>query len=156
MVELYVGMYSCLWFSPIEKLFWKTSLTPPRYLAICRASQAFFLTQSRHLLDTWWIDRESSFLLDSSSTPVDRSSFCSWNWFFVAWYLLDTSAIDNHFLDTSLDNFLNTSWYLNYRALLKVLFKPPSWSFSHFFDLSRSACDCSSPKHSLFHSQPLP
>ena len=28
-----------------------------------------FLTQSRHLLDTWWIDRESSCLLDSSSTP---------------------------------------------------------------------------------------
>ena len=25
--------------------------------------------QSRHLLDTWWIDRESSCLLDSSSTP---------------------------------------------------------------------------------------
>ena len=46
-----------------------TSSTPPRYLAIYRASQAFFLTQSRHLLDTWWINRESSCLLDSSSTP---------------------------------------------------------------------------------------
>ena len=45
-----------------------TSSTPPRYHAICRASQAFFLTQSRHLLDTWWIDRENSCLLDSSST----------------------------------------------------------------------------------------
>ena len=75
MVELYVGMYSCLWFSPIEKLFWKTSLTPPWYLAICRASQAFFLTQSRHLLDTWWIDRESSFLLDSPSTPGGSIKF---------------------------------------------------------------------------------
>ena len=52
-----------------KKLFWKVGLTPPRYLAICRASQAFFLTQSRHLLDTWWIDQESSYLLDSSSTP---------------------------------------------------------------------------------------
>ena len=52
-----------------QKLFWKVGLTPPRYLAICRASQAFFLTQSRHLLDTWWIDQESSYLLDSSSTP---------------------------------------------------------------------------------------
>ena len=56
-------------FSPLEKLFWKTGLTPPRYLAIYRASQAFFLTQSQHLLDTWWINRESSCLLDSSSTP---------------------------------------------------------------------------------------
>ena len=51
-----------------EKLA-RTSSTPPRYLAICRASQAFFLTQSQHLLDTWWIDRESSCLLDSSLTP---------------------------------------------------------------------------------------
>ena len=68
LVELYVGLHSYLCFSPLEKLFWKAGLTPPWYLAICRASQAFFLTQSRHLLDTWWIDRESSCLLDSSST----------------------------------------------------------------------------------------
>ena len=52
-----------------QKLFWKVGLTPPRYLAICWAFQAFFLTQSRHLLDTWWIDWERSCLLDSSSTP---------------------------------------------------------------------------------------
>ena len=52
-----------------RKLFWKAGSTSPRYLAICRASQAFFLTQSWHLLDTWWIDRESSCLLDSSLTP---------------------------------------------------------------------------------------
>ena len=69
LVELYVGLHSYLCFSPLEKLFWKASSTPPRYLAICRASQAFFLTQSQHLLDTWWIDRESSCLLDSSLTP---------------------------------------------------------------------------------------
>ena len=92
-------------------------LTPPRYLAIYRASQAFFLTQSRHLLDTWWIDWESSCLLNS---------------------------------------FLDTSRYLNCRALLKGLYILPSRFFSHFFDLSRSIRDCSSPKHSLFHSQPLP
>ena len=28
----------------------------------------FFFTQSRHLIDTWWINRESSCLLDSFST----------------------------------------------------------------------------------------
>ena len=28
-----------------------------------------FLSQSRQLLDTWWIDREYSYLLDSFSTP---------------------------------------------------------------------------------------
>ena len=69
LVKLYVGLHSYLCFSPLEKLFWKASSTPPRYLAICRASQAFFLTQSQHLLDIWWINRESSCLLDSSSTP---------------------------------------------------------------------------------------
>ena len=53
----------------ILKSWLDTSSTPPQYLAICRASQAFFLTQSWHLLDTWWIDQESSYLLDSSSTP---------------------------------------------------------------------------------------
>ena len=69
LVELYVGLHSCLCFSPLEKLFWKAGFTPPRYLFICQASQAFFLSQSRQLLDTWWIDWESSCLLDSSLTP---------------------------------------------------------------------------------------
>ena len=53
----------------ILKSWLDTCSTPSWYLTICRASQAFFLMQSRHLLDTWWIDRESSYLLDSSSTP---------------------------------------------------------------------------------------
>ena len=132
MVELYVGMYSCLWFSPIKKLFWKTSLTPPRYLAICRASQAFFLTQSRHLLDTWWIDRESFCILDSSSHLLDRSSFCSWISSLLLDSFLDTLAIE----DLILDNFLDTSRYLSCRALLKLLYISQSWFFSHFFDLS--------------------
>ena len=32
------------------------------------SSSFFFISQSRQLLDTWWIDRESSCLLDSFST----------------------------------------------------------------------------------------
>ena len=73
----------------ILKSWLDTSLTPSRYLAICWASQAFFLTQSRHLLDTWWIDRasvlETNFLLldtclipqlstTSFSTPTSTTS----------------------------------------------------------------------------------
>ena len=69
LVKFYVGLHSYLCFSHLEKLFWKVGSTPPRYLDICQASQAFFLTQSQHLLDTWWIDREISCLLDSFSTP---------------------------------------------------------------------------------------
>ena len=71
-------MHSYLCFSPLEKLFWKAGSTPPQYVAICWASQAFFLTQSRHLLDTWWIDRESSCLLDSSSTPGGSIELLFW------------------------------------------------------------------------------
>ena len=75
LVELYVGLHSYLCFSHLEKLFWKAVSTPPRHLAICRASQEFFLTQSWHLLDALWIDRESSCLLDSSSTPGGSIDF---------------------------------------------------------------------------------
>ena len=143
-VDWIIGWVVC-WIAFISVFFssWKivlknwldTSSTPLWYLAICRAFQAFFLMQSRHLLDTWWIDRESSCLLDNSSTPG--------------------GSIELLFLKLILCCSI-LAWYLSCRGLLKVLFKPPSRSFSHYFDLSRSVCDCSSPKHSLFHSQHLP
>ena len=102
LVELYVGLYSYLCFSHLEKLFWKIGSTPPRYLAICRASQAFFLSQSRQLLDTWWIDRECSCLLNSYSTPggsiellfLDLIPCCS----IVARYLSCRQAFSRHLL----------------------------------------------------------
>ena len=69
---------------------------------------------------------------------VDRSSFCSWIWFLVAWYLLDTSTVDKHLLDT----YLDTSRYLICWALLKVLFKPPHaiWFSFHSISLSIALC----------------
>ena len=75
LVVLHVWLHSCLCFSLLEKLFLKACSTPLRHLAICRASKLFFLLQSQHLLDTWWIDRESSCLLDSFSTArlIDRA-----------------------------------------------------------------------------------
>ena len=72
----------------------------PRYLV----DRSRKLLPHRQLLDTWWIDRAS--VLGSDSL------------------LLNTSAIDKHFIDTYLDSFLNTSRHLICRALLKVLFKP--------------------------------
>ena len=53
----------------VLKSWLDTSSTPPWYLAICQASQVFLLSQSQQLLDTWWIDRECSCLLDSFSIP---------------------------------------------------------------------------------------
>ena len=41
LVELHVGLHSCLCFSHLNKLLLKAGLTRPRYLAICRASSAF-------------------------------------------------------------------------------------------------------------------
>ena len=41
LVELHVGLHSCLCFSLLEKLLLKVGSTPPRYLAVCRAPQAF-------------------------------------------------------------------------------------------------------------------
>ena len=114
----------------VLKSWLDTSSTPLRYLAICRAFQAFFLSQSQQLLDTWWIDRAS--VLGSDSL------------------LLDTSAVDDHFLDTFLDSFLDTSRHMHLSRFTEGLYILSSRSISHFFDLSRSVHTCSSPKHSLF------
>ena len=149
MVELYVGLHSYLCFSHLEKLLWKAASTPPRYLAIYRASQAFFLTQSRHLLDTWWIDRESSYLLNSFSTPTGSIELLFLN-------LTLCCSIPSRYLSYQRPDPWHLPRYLNCRALLKGLYISQSQFFSHFFDLSRSVCDCSSPKHSPFHSKPLP
>ena len=98
--------------SSFSNLFLNAISTPPRYLV----DRSRKLLPPRQLLDTWWIDWASILETDS--------------------LLLDTSAVNDHFLNTSLDSFLETSRYLSCRALLKVLFKPPLRSFSHFFDLS--------------------
>ena len=41
LVELLVGLHSCLCFSHLEKLVLNAGLTPPRYLAVYRASSTF-------------------------------------------------------------------------------------------------------------------
>ena len=58
LVELHVGLHSCLCFSHLEKLLLKASSTPPRYLLDTLLSvkllQLFLIaipTASRHLVD---------------------------------------------------------------------------------------------------------
>ena len=111
-----------------------------------------FLLHSRQLHNPWWIDRESSCLLDSFSTLGGSSSFCSWFWWVIPWYLLDTSTVDDLFLDS----YLDTSRYLHLSSFTEDLYIRSSRSNSHFFDLSRSVHTCLSPKHYLFYSKPLP
>ena len=118
--------------SSFLSLFLIATPTAPRYL----------VDQSRMLLPPRYL--------------VDWSSFCSWIWFLVGRYLLDTSAVDDHFLDTYLDSFLDTSQHLHLSSFTEGLYIPSSQSESHFFDLCQSVCTCSSPKHHLSHSKPLP
>ena len=70
LVELHVGLHSCLCFSHLKKLVLKAGSTPPQYLIDTLSSFfSFFLLQSQQLLDTWWIDREWVCILNSFSTP---------------------------------------------------------------------------------------
>ena len=97
LVVLYVGLHSYLCFSHLETLFWKAGSTPPRYLTICQVSQAFFLKLN---LDTSSIPGGSIEKAPASSIAprhlVDRSSFCSWIWFFVTRYLRCRRPVPRH------------------------------------------------------------
>ena len=153
LVELYIGLHSCLCFSPLEKTILKswldTSSIPSGSVELLKPFS--YRNPNSSLIPSGSIENAPA----SSIAPrhlVDRSSFCSYIRFLISRY----PNCRRPFLDTYLNNFFNTSWYLICRALLKVLFLHPRWSVSHFFDLSRSVRACSSPKHSLFHSQPLP
>ena len=68
LVVLHVGLHSYLCFSLLEKLLLKVA----RHLLYTWLSielpHFFSYRKSRHLLDTWWIDQESSCLLDSFLT----------------------------------------------------------------------------------------
>ena len=133
-----------------------TSSIPPWHLAICRDSSAV----SYRFLDSSSIPSGSieKALISSIASRhlVDRSSFCSWIWRIAPRYLLDTLAVEDHFLDTYFDSFLDTSRHLYLSTFTKGLYILSSRSDSHFFDLSRFVRTCSSLKHSLSHSKPLP
>ena len=68
LVELHIGLHSCLCFSLLEKTTFKSLLNTSSIPCCLWSFLSFFLSQSRQLLDTWWIDQESSCLLDSFST----------------------------------------------------------------------------------------
>ena len=113
LVELHVGLHSWLCFSPLEKLVFKSDSTPPRYLLDTLLSIELLKPFSYRNPNSSSIPGGSIENAPASSIAsrhlVDRSSFYSWIWFLVAQYLLDTSAVDKHFLDTYLNSFLDTS-----------------------------------------------
>ena len=117
LVELHVGLHSCLCFSLLKKLLLKANSRLPRHLldtllsvellklfhiAILIASRYLVdrsrkLLPPRQLLDSWWIDRASvlasdGLFLNTSSIPV---------------------SVKDHFLDTFLNSCLDTSQHLH-------------------------------------------
>ena len=156
---------------------WLSCMLDCIHVCVFHISKNCFEKLSRHLLDTLLsVELLKHFFkhnLDTSSIPggliekapvssiafrhlLDWSSFCSWIYSLFLDSFLDTSAIEDQILDTYLNSFLDTFRYLSCRALLKGLYIPLSRFFSHFFDLSQSVHNYSSPKHSHFHSKPLP
>ena len=99
------------------KKWFDTSSIPPWHLAVCRDSSAisYRFPDSSSILGGSIEKAPASSI--ASRHLVDRSSFCSWIWWVVPRYLLDTSAVDDHFLNTYLESFLDTCIY---RALLRV------------------------------------
>ena len=123
---------------------------------------SFFLSHSRQLLDTWWIDRECFYLLDSFSTPTGSIKI-------LIWYLMICSlipiSVDDHFLNTFLDRCLDTSRHLYLSRFTATLFKLPvrsgthfAWSLSRYFSvflsqaLSSQSNNCSSRLLQAFSS----
>ena len=162
-VDWIIGWVAC-WiafmsvFFTLEKLVLKSGSTPPRNLLDTLLSVKLlklFLSILTPPIPGGSIEKAPVSSITSRHL-VDRSSFCSWIWWVVPWYLLDTSAVDDHFLNTYLDSFLDTSRHLHLSSFTEGLYILSSQSDSHFFDLSRFVRTCSSPKHSLSHSKPLP
>ena len=127
-------------FFTLKKLVLKSGSTPPWYLLDTSSTLGGSIEKApASLIAPWHL--------------VDRSSFCSWIWWVVPRYLLDTSAVDDHFLNTYLDSFLDTCIYRDLLRVYIYLLRDP---ILIFFDLSWSVRICSSLKHSLSHSKPLP
>ena len=108
-----------------------TSSIPPWYLAVYRASAFSYRNPNNFLIPSGSIENGSASLI-ASWYLVDRSSFCSWFWWVVPWYLLDTSAVDDYFLtpsSTSVSIPLDTCIC---RDLLLTLFKLHVRSGFHF------------------------
>ena len=127
--------------TPFEKCVtgFKKWLDTSWHLSVCRASQAF----SYRNPDTSSTPGGSIEKAPASSIAsrhlVDRSSFCSWIWCVVP-RLLDTLAIDDHFLDTYLDSFLDTCIC---RDLLRVYI----YFLRDPFLISSISLDLSAPIH---------
>ena len=131
----------------VLKSWLDNSSTSPQYLAICRASQVIFFKCN---LDTSSIPGGSIEKAPASSIAprhlVDRSSFCSWIWFFVTRYLRCRRPVPRHLPQ-------QLSRYLLIPQLSSITEGSIYSSIAILLSFLRSVRDFSSPKHSPFHSK---
>ena len=80
-----------------QKMVLKAGSTPPWYLVVCRASSVFSYRNPYSFLIPGGLIENGSASSIASRHLVNRTSFCSWFWWVVPRYLLDTSAVDDHF-----------------------------------------------------------
>ena len=127
-----------------------TSSIPSWHLAICQASQAFsYRNPDSSSMPSGSIEKAPASSI-ASWHLVDRLSFYSWIWWIIARYLLDTSAVDKHFLYTYLYSFHDTAFVELYWVFYLNLLV---WSEPHFTRYPSRLLSVFSPK--LSHLTPI-
>ena len=149
LVELHVGLHSCLCFSHLEKLVLKSGSTPSRYLAVCRASSVFSYHNPNSFSILGGSIKNGSASSIASRHLVDQSRFCSWFCWVVPRHLLDTLAVDDYF-STDVSIPLDTCIC---RDLLLALFKLLMRFGTHFIRYLTRYFSVFSPK--LSHLSPI-
>ena len=117
---------------------WKTDFKLSRHLldtsltGYLSSFQTFSYPNLNRSSTTRWIDRESSWTVDSFSITGGSIEIL----FYVFALFLDTSStassVEVVFLDTFLDRWLDTSWHLYLSRITEALYIGLSWSSSHF------------------------
>ena len=133
LVELHTWLHSCLCFSPLKNTVLKSWLDTSLIASYLSSFLSFFLSQSCQHLDTFWIDWESLWPLDSFSTP---GGSIEPHLLLLMFQFLD--SFSTHDLSTLL--FSTFAWqmsrHLICRDLLRALFKLLVQSACHFLDIS--------------------
>ena len=136
LVELHAWLHSYVCFSLLEKWFLSnldTSSIPPRHLAFCRALKVFSYRNLDRSSTTRWIDRESSWTLDSLLTAGGSIKLLFLCLCFIPWHLLD-HCICRHCFSRHLPRQM--AWHLYLSRITEDLYICSSQSGSHFLDLS--------------------
>ena len=153
-------MHSYLCFSLLEKRFLSnldTSSKLPRHLAICQALKVFSYRNLNRSSTVGGSNEKVPRPSIASRQLVDRSSFYSCVFALFLNTFLDSCICRRFFfLNTFLDRWLDTSRHLYLSRFIEDLYTLSSRFGSYFFNLSRPIRTCSSPKHYLSHSKPLP